>query len=240
MPEPPVHRVINAHGRPGGLLVTARERQHLQTVRKKVKANESDLGVDGNNIVQTTQVCAHSLASDPPRAVGRHVPTQPGTKSDGSQARREQARAGIPKVTDRLISYALVQVPKPRIDPGFSAHNHRFHTGRLKPLRPPVRWAMCSVVSRWGRGRPCGHVWQVQNRQSQPYLTFLNVRFTRAPAPSPNLPTLLHVSRWMTSLEFGLAAGPFRLTTQVHGDACRLVCGNHHHADTRFVRATHR
>jgi RNA-directed DNA polymerase len=114
----------------GGLLEAALERENLQAAWRRVKANRGAAGVDGLDIEHTAQVLrtrwpqirqsllAGTYRPSPVRKV--MIP-----KPDGSQ--RE---LGIPTVLDRLIQQALLQVPQPLIDPGFSEHSHGFRPGR--------------------------------------------------------------------------------------------------------------
>jgi RNA-directed DNA polymerase len=114
----------------GALLVAALTRENLQAAWTRGKANKGAAGVDGLDIEHTQRLLQTSwpqirqtlLAGKYRPSPARRVMIP---KPDGSP--RE---LGIPKVTDRLIQQALLQVLQPLIDPTFSDHSHGFRPGR--------------------------------------------------------------------------------------------------------------
>ena len=114
----------------GGLLEAALTRQNLHLAWKRVKANQGAAGADGLDIEQTAQLL-RSRWPDIRQALlqGRYRPSPVRKvlipKPDGSQR-----QLGIPRVVDRLIQQALLQVLQPLIDPTFSEHSHGFRPGR--------------------------------------------------------------------------------------------------------------
>ena len=136
----------NDTGNPhAALLHAAFTRENLQRALKRVRANKGAAGVDGLDIDQTAkhlitawpaireQLLAGTYRPNPVRRV-----TIP--KPDGGE--RE---LGIPTVTDRLISQALLQVLQPVLDPTFSEHSYGFRPGR--PAQGAVLAAQAYVQS---------------------------------------------------------------------------------------------
>jgi RNA-directed DNA polymerase len=105
-----------------GLLLKVLSRENLLEAMKRVKANKGAAGMDGMDIDQTAQYlklhwpeirCQLLAGTYRPSPVRRVTIPKP----DGGE--RE---LGIPRVVDRLIQQALLQVLQPLIDPTFSAH----------------------------------------------------------------------------------------------------------------------
>lgn len=97
---------------------------------KRVKANRGSAGVDGLSIEDTAQYLKTQWACIREELqTGRYRP-QPVRRVQIPKPDGGMRELGIPRVIDRLIQQALLQVLQPLIDPGFSESSYGFRPGR--------------------------------------------------------------------------------------------------------------
>jgi retron-type reverse transcriptase len=113
-----------------GLLTVVLARENLLRALKQVRSNKGAAGVDGLDIDQTATMLRtawpairDSLLKGTyrPSPVRRVMIPKPGGG---------ERELGIPRVQDRLIQQALLQVLQPILDPSFSKHSYGFRPGR--------------------------------------------------------------------------------------------------------------
>jgi len=115
----------------GRLMEEVCERENCKQAIQRVKANKGSPGVDGMTVDELPgYLKQHELEIGEQLRNGTYQP-QPVRrveipKPDGSGMRK----LGIPRVLDRFIQQAVLQVLQKRWDPTFSEHSHGFRPGR--------------------------------------------------------------------------------------------------------------
>src|SRR5665213_3328976 len=112
------------------LLGQALARENRARGWKRVKANKGSAGVDGRRVQETGEYLRTAWSDIRRRLFDGSYRPEPvrrvGIPKSGGGVRE----LGIPRVVDRLIQQALLQVLQPLIDPTFSQHSHGFRPGR--------------------------------------------------------------------------------------------------------------
>ena len=106
------------------------ERENMLKAWKRVRANKGSPGVDGMTIDETPDYLReHWPAIRQQLLEGTYIP-QPVRRVEIPKPDGGVRKLGIPRVLDRLIQQAVLQVLQRRWDPTFSEHSYGFRPGR--------------------------------------------------------------------------------------------------------------
>ena len=113
-----------------GLLQAVLARENMQQAWKRVRANKGAAGIDGLDIDQTAERLRSAWPAIREHLLSGTYRPQPVRRVTIPKPDGGERELGIPRVTDRLIQQALLQVLQPILDPTFSPHSYGFRPGR--------------------------------------------------------------------------------------------------------------
>jgi len=122
-----------------GLLQAVLARENMQQAWKRVRANKGAAGIDGLDIDQTAERLRSAWPAIREHLLSGTYRPQPVRRVTIPKPDGGERELGIPRVTDRLIQQALLQVLQPILDPTF---------------RPPQLWLSAGTKCTWSRS--CG------------------------------------------------------------------------------------
>ena len=106
------------------------ERENLERAWHRVRSNKGAPGVDGRTIDETRSYLREHWPTIREQLLNGTYRPQPVRRVEIAKPDGGVRKLGIPRVVDRLIQQAMLQVLQGRWDPTFSEHSYGFRPGR--------------------------------------------------------------------------------------------------------------